>query len=378
VGVGNRDEPAEIAGVSHFLEHLLFKGSSTRSARDIAEGIDAVGGDLNAFTSKEYTTFHARVPAAELDFGLDTLLDVVADPGFTDAEVDAERQVILEELAWSADTPDDLVHTLLSESLFPGHPLGWEVLGSVDSVRSVRADDIRGFHDEWYRRSNIVVAVAGAIDHDALVDRIDRALASRPAGGAPRRAAPGAGVHPGTRAVRPLEQSHVALGWRAPDHRDPDRHALAVANQLLGGGWSSRLFQEIRERRGMSYSVFSSVGSYADAGSMTIYAGVSPERVDDLIGIVDGILDELAVDGPGERELDVARGGFEGATILGLEDAGTRMVRLGSNLLVRDRVVPVDEYLARVRSVTADDVRRVVRRVVEGPRALTTVGPDPT
>jgi predicted Zn-dependent peptidase len=151
-----------------------------------------------------------------------------------------------------------------------------------------------------------------------------------------------------------------------------------VANQLLGGGWSSRLFQEIRERRGMSYSVFSSVGSYADAGSMTIYAGVSPERVDDLIGIVDGILDELAVDGPGERELDVARGGFEGATILGLEDAGTRMVRLGSNLLVRDRVVPVDEYLARVRSVTADDVRRVVRRVVEGPRALTTVGPDPT
>ena len=160
IGVGNRDEPAELAGVSHFLEHLLFKGSSTRSAQDIAQGIDAVGGDLNAFTSKEYTAFHARVPAWELDFGLNTLLDVLVDPGFTETELDAERQVILEELAWSADTPDDVVHGVLAESLFPGHPLGWEVLGTADTVQAIDAAQVRAFHDRWYRRSNMVIVIS--------------------------------------------------------------------------------------------------------------------------------------------------------------------------------------------------------------------------
>ena len=190
VGVGNRDEPAELAGVSHFLEHLLFKGSSTRSSRQIAEGIDAFGGDLNAFTSKEYTAFHSLVPAKDLDFGLETLLDVLVDPAFTDVEVDAERQVILEELALSGDTPDDIVHCQLTESLFPDHPLGWEVLGSAGSVRDMRSARIRAFHEQWYTRSNIVLSVVGDIDHDALAERIDVGLSAMSQGEVPVREAP--------------------------------------------------------------------------------------------------------------------------------------------------------------------------------------------
>ena len=375
VGVGNRDESPEIAGASHFLEHLLFKGSSTRSARDIAEGIDAVGGDLNAFTSKEYTAFHARTPAKDLDFGLDTLLDVIADPGFTAADVDAERQVILEELAWSADTPDDVVHQNLALGLFPGHSLGWEVLGSVESVTSIAADDIRAFHDRWYRRSNLVIAVVGDVDHEEICTRVDERLAALAAGEPPQRIAPTQPVIPETVVRRDIEQSHVTFGWRAVDQFDDDRFALAVANQMIGGGWSSRLFQEVRETRGMSYSVFSSMGSYVDSGTFSIYAGTHPERVPELVDVVEAQLADLVDNGPSEREMEVARGGFEGGTVLALEDAGSRMTQLATNLLVRDRVVTIPEYLEKVRAVTAEDVRRVLTKVVRGPRVRSIVEP---
>lgn len=375
VGVGNRDEPAELAGVSHFLEHLLFKGSSTRSARDIAEGVDAVGGDLNAFTSKEYTAFHARVPEWDLDFGLDTLLDVLSDPGFTAADLDAERKVILEELAWSADTPDDVVHQVLAENLFPGHSLGWEVLGSQESVRATTADAVRDFHDRWYRRSNIVISVVGPIDHDQLVERIDSALSSRGGGERPTRVAPDGSVAPDTVTNRSIEQAHYARGWRCGGLHSPDRYALAVATQLLGGGWSSRLFQEVREKRGLSYSVFASVGSFVDAGTVSVYAATAPDRLDELQKVIDAELCDLAENGPGEHELEVARGGFEGATVLGLEDTGSRMARLATNVLIRDRVVGVDEYLAAVRAVTVEDVRRVFTDVLTGPSTQSVVSP---
>lgn len=375
IGVGNRDEPAELAGVSHFLEHLLFKGSSTRSAQDIAQGIDAVGGDLNAFTSKEYTAFHARVPAWELDFGLNTLLDVLVDPGFTETELDAERQVILEELAWSADTPDDVVHGVLAESLFPGHPLGWEVLGTADTVQAIDAAQVRAFHDRWYRRSNIVIAVVGPVDHDEIVARVDTALAVVGEGERPVRAAPPPEIVPEVVTPRSIEQMHLAQGWRTGGLHSPDRYALAVATQVLGGGWSSRLFQEVREKRGLSYSVFASVGSFADCGTMSVYAATAPERLDELRTVINAQLNDLATNGPGPRELDVARGGFEGATVLGLEDTGSRMARLATNVLIRDRVVGVDEYLDAVREVTAADVQRVLAEVLEGTAAVSIVGP---
>jgi len=376
VGVGNRDEPAAVAGVSHFLEHLLFKGSSTRSARQIAEGIDAVGGDLNAFTSKEYTAFHSRVTANDLDFALDTILDVIADPGFSDAEVEAERQVILEELAWNADTPDDVVHGSLTESLFPSHPLGWEVLGTSATVNAIGPDDIRDFHNAWYRRSNLVVAVAGPVDHDRIAERVDSALSSVGHGARPDRIAPGPLDSTHIRLVRPIEQSHIAMGWRAIAQTDPDRFPLAVANQVLGGGWSSRLFQEIRERRGMSYSVFSSVGSFCDSGTLSVYGGTNPGRAAEFCEVVDELIAEVVENGPSDREMEIARGGFEGATILALEDAGSRMARLATSVLIRDRVVPVDEFLDLVRAVTSDDVMRVLGSVVAGHRCVSIVGPD--
>ncbi len=375
VGVGNRDEPAELAGVSHFLEHLLFKGSSSRSAQEIAEGIDAVGGDLNAFTSKEYTAFHARIPEWDLDFGLDTLLDVLVDPGFTADDLDAERQVILEELSWSADTPDDVVHSVLAECLFPDHSLGWEVLGTQGSIRAMTVDDVRTFHDQWYRRPNIVVAVVGPVEHDEIVARVDVALAGRSGGGAPARIAPLDAVVSDSSTYRSIEQAHFAKGWRSPGLHSPDRYTLAVAAQLLGGGWSSRLFREIREKRGLSYSVFASATSFVDSGTFSVYAATAPERLTELRFVIDEQLAELAVDGPGERELEVARGGFEGATVLGLEDTGSRMARLATNLLIRDRIVGVDEYLDAVRAVSAGDVQRVIGDVLAGPSAVSVVAP---
>ncbi len=377
VGVGNRDEPAGIAGVSHFLEHLLFKGSSTRSARQIAEGIDAVGGDLNAFTSKEYTAFHSRVAARDMDFALDTLLDVIADPGFTDEEVEAERHVILEELAWNADTPDDVVHGSLTESLFPDHSLGWEVLGTTDTVSAIDADSIREFHDKWYRRANLVVAVAGPVDHDRIVERVESALSGVGPGSHPERDAPGSLTELQVRLTRPIEQSHIAMGWRSIDHSHPDRFPLAVANQVLGGGWSSRLFQEIRERRGMSYTVFSSVGAYTDTGTMSVYGGTNPGRSKEFCSVVDDIVADLVENGPSEREMEVALGGFEGATILAMEDTGSRMSRLATSVLIRDRVVPVEEYLKLVRAVSAQDVRRVLGGITSGGKCVSIIGPDP-
>ena len=373
--VGARYEKPEHSGMAHFLEHLLFKGSSTRSAQDIAQGIDAVGGDLNAFTSKEYTAFHARVPAWELDFGLNTLLDVLVDPGFTETELDAERQVILEELAWSADTPDDVVHGALAESLFPGHSLGWEVLGTADTVQAINAAQVRAFHDRWYRRSNMVIAVVGPVDHDEIVARVDTALVAVGEGERPVRVAPPPEIVPELVTPRPIEQMHFAQGWRTGGLHSPDRYALAVATQVLGGGWSSRLFQEVREKRGLSYSVFASVGSFADSGTMSVYAATAPERLGELRTVINAQLDDLAANGPGQRELDVARGGFEGATVLGLEDTGSRMARLATNVLIRDRVIGVDEYLDAVRAVTAADVQRVLAEVLEGAAAVSIVGP---
>jgi predicted Zn-dependent peptidase len=375
VGVGNRDEPADIAGVSHFLEHLLFRGSSSLSAREIAEGVDARGGDLNAFTGKEYTAFHARMPAHDLDFGLGTLLDVIVDPGFDQSDVDSERQVILEELAWSADTPDDVAHSNLAESLFPGHPLGWEVLGTTDSVKALTVDDIRGFHSDWYRRANLVVSVVGPVDHDLVVETVETALDPVAVGSRPVRSAPAAEVRSMIRTDRPIEQAHVALGWRGQSHDHPDRHALAVANQLLGGGWSSRLFQEVRERRGMAYTVFSSSGSFTDSGSLSVYAGTSPDRVSELLDVIDEQVCELAGSGPSAREVEVARGGFEGGTIIGLEDVGHRMTRLATSLTLRDRILDIDEYLAAIRAVEVDDVRRVLADITGAGRALSLVGP---
>lgn len=374
-GVGSRDEPAAIAGASHFLEHLLFKGTSERTARSIALAIDAVGGEMNAYTSREHTAYYLRLPVAELRSGLDLLADVVSVPAFRSEELDAEREVIIEELLMSEDTPDDLVMTMLYEHLFPGHPLGRETLGDHATVSAMTRDHVAGFHAEWYRPRNLVVAAAGALEHDEVADRLADFLADEPPGMAPERRAPAALEGTLVHADRPIEQVHVAVGWRGLPLDDDDRYALWIANQVLGGGMSSRLFQEIRESRGLAYSVFSSPSSYSDSGSLVVYAGTALARLDELLTVVDDVLGAFVADGITDEEHEVAQGFLEGSMLLGLEDSGSRMARLGSGLVARDEIISVDEHVRRIRKVTPEQVHDVVRRLLDAPRVVSAVGP---
>ncbi|HEY5155971.1 MAG TPA: pitrilysin family protein [Acidimicrobiales bacterium] len=375
VGVGSRDEAGALAGASHFLEHLLFKGTAERSARQIAVAVDAVGGEMNAYTTREHTSYYTRLPADELDFGLALLADVVSAPAFRAHEVDAEREVILEEILMNEDTPDDVVHTQLMAALFPDHGLGAETLGSEQTITDMDRDAIAAFHQEWYRPANIVVAAAGNLDHGRVLDLVEDCLADQSAGAKPRRSPPSAEVVPLSVVHRPTEQVHVAMAWRGLDAHDPDRYALMVANQVVGEGMSSRLFQQVREERGLAYTVYSSPASYADAGAYTVYAGTAPARLPELLEVIDTVLDGLLADGITVAEHEVALGYLQGATLLGLEDSGSRMARLGANLTVRDELISIDDHLARLRAVTRDDVARVLHRVLAAPSVLSVVGP---
>jgi predicted Zn-dependent peptidase len=374
VGVGGRDEPDELAGASHFLEHLLFKGTTTRSARQIAEAVDAVGGEMNAFTNREHTAYYTRLPAACVDLGIEILGDVLTDPAFRPHEVEAERHVILEEILMNLDIPEDHVHTLLAEALFPGHPLGREVLGTRETVEAADRDQIADFFGRWYLPRNLVVVAAGDVDHDHLADAFAGSLGRISGGERPVRHLPGVDVEPRVVLDDPTEQVHLAMGWRGVDHFDDDRYALSVANQILGGGMSSRLFQQVREERGLCYSVYSWASTYVDAGSAGVYAGTAPARVAELLSVIDDEVAKLVASGVTEGELAVAKGYIEGSLVLGLEDSGSRMARIGRSLMARDEVVPVDEQIARIRAVTADDVAAVAARVYDSPRALAVVG----
>jgi predicted Zn-dependent peptidase len=374
-GVGNRDEPPPHAGVSHFLEHLLFKGAEGRAAREVAEAVDATGGEMNAFTTKEFTAYYLRLPARHLGFALDLLCDVVHAPALRPAEVDSERQVILEELHLQNDEPDDLVETELYDALFPDHPLGWEILGTEDTIEAMTAEAVRDFHSTWYRPANLVFAATGPLDHDSVVKSIAAAFGDDEPGLAPARRAPGCPPRAVRAVRRPGESAHVALGWRALDHNDPDRFALAVANQIVGSGMSSRLFQTVREERGLAYDVFSSTTSYVDTGVFSVYAGTTPSRVRELLAVVHEQLAGIVTHGVTEHELDVAKGSFEGSTVINLEDTGSRMARLATSLTVRNEVMPIDEYLAAIHAVGVEDVARVAARVFGAEPTTASVGP---
>jgi predicted Zn-dependent peptidase len=379
VGVGGRDEPEPMGGASHFLEHLLFKGTEDRLAREIAASVDARGGEMNAFTAREHTAFYVRLPSHETAFGLQLLGDVVGRPAFRPDEVESERQVILEELLLSEDEPDERSHTLCMEGLFPDHPLGREVLGTDETISAMPRDDIAAFHDEHYRPSNLVLVAAGHLEHDDVVAGVDAAFPPQRAGGrAPERRPPLSVPRERLVLSRPTEQAHLTFGWRAFDLHDPDRYALAVLNQVLGGGMSSRLFHEIRERRGLAYSVYSYSALYSDAGALMVYAGTTPARAAEVRALVGAEVASLRTDGLTDDELDVARGYLEGSMVLGLEDSGSRMARLGSGVIARGEVTPLDEHVARIRAVEHDDVRRVVDRVFGVEPTSAVVGPCST
>ena len=375
VRIGGRDEPAALSGASHFLEHLLFKGTHDRSARQIAEAVDSVGGEMNAFTAREHTAFYARLPHAKAGLGIEILGDVLTAPALRPHEVEAERQVILEEILMNLDAPEDRVHTLLAKAVFGDHPLGREVLGEKDTVEAISRDDIAEFFERWYRPATMVIAVAGRLDHEAVVDAVADALGGRTGGELPVRSAP-AGPSPAVVVEEDdTEQAHLCLGWRSLDADDDDRWAMAVANQILGGGMASRLFQEVREERGLAYSVYSHPTAFADSGYLTVYCGTAPTRAREALRVIDDVLAGVLADGVTDTELSVASGYLEGSMLLGLEDSGGRMGRLGRSLMQRDHITTIEEHVARIRAVTTADVSRVLHRVLDAPRVLAAVGP---
>jgi predicted Zn-dependent peptidase len=376
VGVGSRDEPIELAGVSHFLEHLLFKGTDRRSAQELSRGVDRLGGDFNAFTSREFTSYYCRLPARHATFGIDLLGEVLTRPALRDSDVHGERQVILEELAMDDDVPDEVAHRAFAARLFPDHGLGRDPAGDREHVEAITPDDVRTFFERHYRAEAMVLAAAGPLDHDAMLHDIELAFAAVEGGGErPVRVRPG---DLGTSAtmVDDTEQVHIVMGGRAVPRLDDRREAIDVVNHVLGGGLSSRLFEEIRERRGLAYSVYSGVGAYEDAGSFQLYAGTQPEHADEVEGLMRAALDDLVRDGITDEELDVARGYLTGAFELGLEDTGARMARTGTQLLTTGAVRPVAEQVARWSAVDAEAAAKVAADLFADEPLVVTLGPS--
>ena len=375
VRVGGRDEPPEVSGASHFLEHLLFKGTERRTAREIAEAVDCVGGEMNAFTAREHTAYYARLPHDRLALGVELLGDVLTAPALRPTDVEAERQVIVEEILMNLDSPEDRVHSLLAKAVFGDHPLGRDVLGERSTVEAISRDDIAGFFERWYGTSTMVFAAAGRLEHGAVVDAVAAAFDGRTHAVRPERTAPSPATDVVLVEEDDTEQAHLCLGWRSLPSDDDDRWALAVANQILGGGMASRLFQEVREERGLAYSVYSHPTSFDDSGYLTVYFGTAPARARDALRVIDDVVGALLSGPVTDTELTVAAGYLEGSMLLGLEDSGGRMGRLGRSLVQRDEITTIDEHVRRLRAVTIEDVSRVLQRVLGGPRALVAVAP---
>lgn len=380
VGAGARDETRECSGISHFLEHLLFKGTESRSAIDISQTIDRLGGDINAFTSKEYTAFYCRIPARHSATGVELLGDVLTAPALRDDDIESERQVILEELAMDDDSPEDVVHREFNAAVFGDHPLGWDTAGDRTSVRGLTGEAVRNFYAQQYVTENTVVAVAGAVDPDEVIDQVTKAFDPLPTGRAPRdRREPDADAMRSGATVAiddDTEQVHLVVGGRSVRRLDPDRDALDIANHILGGGLSSRLFDEIRERRGLAYSVFSSAAAYADSGAWSVYAGTMPEHASDVRSLIGVEVARLVEHGITPDELDIAQGYLAGSYEMGLEDSGARMSRLAGQLTILGELRSVEEQLDRWAAVSLDDVHRVVERVYGADEPVTvTVGP---
>ncbi|MFD5034728.1 M16 family metallopeptidase [Streptomyces sp. NPDC058220] len=383
VQVGSRDETPALNGATHYLEHLLFKGTHKRSALDISSAIDAVGGEMNAFTAKEYTCYYARVLDTDLPLAIDVVCDMLTGSLIEAADVDAERGVVLEEIAMTEDDPGDCVHDLFAQTMLGDSPLGRPVLGTVDTVNALDRDRIARFYKKHYDPTHLVVAAAGNVDHATVVRQVRRAFEK--AGALSRTDATPVAPREGHRSLRTAgrvdllnrktEQAHVVLGMPGLARTDERRWALGVLNTALGGGMSSRLFQEVREKRGLAYSVYSYTSGFADCGLFGVYAGCRPSQVHDVLKICRDELDRAAAEGLTDEEIGRAIGQLSGSTVLGLEDTGALMNRIGKSELCWGTQMSVDEMLGRISAVTPDDVRAVARDVLGQRPSLSVIGP---
>lgn len=375
VGTGSRDESSKEAGISHFLEHLLFKGTSTRTALQIAESIDALGGDMNAFTTKECTSFYVRVLSDDVVPAHAILGDIMCNPAFDPSEVDAERQVVLEEMLMRGDEPTDLVYENYAASAYNNHSLGREILGDESLIESITPAEIRAFFDTHYGAANVVFAAAGNVDHNAMVDLVARTWTKSNVSLRPERVAPGAISRSWTAQEKDTEQTHLVLGVAAPNRHDMRRYTTSVLDTLLGGGMSSRLIQEVREKRGLAYSVYSAYSAYDDAGDFSVYAGTTPARAHETYSVLRAELSRVRNDVT-EDELSRAKRHMKATMIMGLEDAGSRMSRVGRSLLMHGDVLSLEEIVRRVHAVTLQELKGLADELFSCEPVVSIVGPN--
>ncbi len=384
VGVGSVDETPRLAGASHYLEHLLFKGTKHRSGYDIADAVDAVGGELNAFTSHEYTCYYARILAEEAELAVGIVCEVVLDATIAAADVDTERMVILEEIAMRDDDPEDTLADLFAGAVFAGHPVAAPVIGTVDTISAMSRTQVAGYYRRRYSPDKMVIAIAGGVEHADVLRWVRAAFRERLA--AADAAASPAAFRTGSRgSVVPLrrpaveqrdtEQAHLCIGVPAGDRNDPRRTTLAVLSAALGGGMSSRLFRSIREERGLAYSCYSATSAYADIGSFSVYAGCHPEHLGEVSKLIGQELALIAESGLQPSELARVKGQLTGSLALSLEDTESRMSRIGKTVLVRKEFRTIEDEFAAIRAVSADDIGALAKHLLSRPLSAAVVGP---
>jgi len=372
-GVGTRHETKEHNGVAHLLEHMAFKGTQRRSARQIAEEIESVGGLLNAYTGREQTAYYAKMLAPDVPLAIDVLADILQNSVYDPAELERERAVVLQEIGQAEDTPDDIIFDHFQERAFPDQPMGWPVLGRAEIIGALPREVVAGYLETRYRPEKMVVAAAGNIDHDRLVDLAAKSLDRLPTG-APPETSPAdyrGGEH---REDRDLEQVNVVLGFNGVSHHDPDYYAAAVLSQLLGGGMSSRLFQEVREKRGLVYSIHTFSSSYSDSGLFGVYAGTGEKEAAEMMPV---ICEEVLKVADTLEEIEVTRSAaqLKAGTLMSREGTSSRCEQLASQLLLYDRPIPPEEVVARIEAVGPTDVARIARRIFASAPTLASLGP---
>ena len=373
VATGTRSETAAENGASHFLEHMAFKGTARRSAADIAEEVENVGGHINAYTAREQTAYYVKLLKEDLALGADIIGDILTQSTFAPDELERERGVILQEIGQANDTPDDIIFDRFQETAFPGQPMGRPVLGTEEIIRGMKRESLMGYMRNHYAAGNMVVAAAGNLEHGQVVDLVGRHFADLPS---ELPSTPAAGTYAGGdyREKRELDQVHLVLGFPGVAYGDPDHYAVMLMSGLLGGGMSSRLFQEIREKRGLVYSIYSFNAPYADGGLFGVYAGTGEKEAGELVPVA---LEELrkVQRSVGQAELDRARAQVKAGLLMSLESTGSRCEQIARQMQVFGRVVPTAETVAKLNAVGVDDVRRVAARIFRGKPTLAAIGP---
>lgn len=376
VTAGSRDESYDLSGVSHFIEHMIFKGTENRTALDIAKTFDRLGGFSNAFTSKETTCFHAKVLDSHMDIIMDLLSDIFLNSVFDPMEVERERQVILQEISMMEDSPDELVHEFFTKNFWKGNPVERSILGDPESVSRITSESLKAQMKEFYTGNRVLISASGNIDHDDLCQRVQNLFSNLGNGNhAKERVAPTPNFGCFFR-QKDLEQTHVLLGLPGPSSADPDKYKILLMNVILGGSMSSRLFQEVREKRGLAYAVYSFVSSLHDSGLVGIYAGVAPENMVKAVSIIKNEMEKLATDNVGDAEMQAAKDNVKGGLLLSAENTDARMSRIARNEIDLGQYVSYDEVVREIDAVTARDIKQCAAKLLEDGFAAAFVGPN--